>query len=102
MRDSYYYLKYYRPVIINDSSVHDLELVKKGMTVKYISDQATDSNIISRITRNFYKVLDKGSMEILEKSVMVPLRDIRDEIKAFETNLKEYQDSIKMDSQFYL
>ena len=72
------------------------------MTVKYISDQATESNIISRITRNFYKVLDKGPMEILEKSVMVPLRDIRDELKAFETNLKEYQDSIKMDSQFYL
>ena len=102
MRDSYYDLKYYRPVIINDSSVHDLELVKKAMTVKYFSVQATKYNIISRITNNFYKVLDKGPMEIFEKTVMVPLRDIRDELKAFETNLKEYQDSIKMDSQFYL
>ena len=102
MYDSYYDLKYYRPIIINDSSVHDLELVKKGLTVKYISDQATEYNIISRITNNFYKVVDKGPMGILEKTVMVPLRDIRDELKAFETNLREYQDSIKVDSQFYL
>ena len=102
MYDSYYDLRYYRPAIINDSSVHDLELVKKGLTVKYISDQATEYNIIRRITNNFYEVLDEGPLEIFEKSVMVPLRDIRDELKAFETNLKEYHDSIKMDSQFYL
>ena len=38
----------------------------------------------------------------LNRNTIESMNDMRLKIKMVETNLKEYQDSIKMDSQFYL
>ena len=95
-------LRYDKPRIINDSSVHDLELVKKGLTVKFISDHVTRGDIIWHIMDKFDIVLHAGPMKFFDTTVMNPLQDIREELEVFELNLREYQDSIKMDTQFYL
>ena len=101
MINSYFFLRG-RLAIINDSSVHDLELVKKGLTVKHIRDHVTESSIIWTITLFFAEVLREGPMKVYDTNVMKPLKDIREGLEAFEMNLREYQESIKMDSQFYL
>ena len=102
MINSYYFLRYGRLAIINDSSVHDLELVKKGLTVKLISDHVTEGDIIWPIIDEFEEVLREGPIKVYDTNVMKPLQDIREGLEAFEMNLREYQESIKVDSQFYL
>ena len=94
----YVYLRHVKPVIINDSSVHDLELMKKGLTVKLIRDHVTEGSINWHIIYTFEKVLREGPIKVFETTVMKPLQDVRQELKAFEMNLRDYQDSIKMDS----
>ena len=102
MIDGYYNLRNDRPAIINASSARHLELVKKGLTVKFLSDHAREGYYIINIALNFPIVLREGPIKIFETTVMKPLQDIREELKEFEMNLREYQDSIKMDTQFYL
>ena len=101
MINSYFFLRR-RPDIINDSSVHDLELVKKGLTVKLIRDHVREGDIIWPIIYRFEKVLREGPIKVYDTTVMKPLQDIREVLQAFEMNLREYQESIKMESQFYL
>ena len=101
MHNSYFSLRYIT-VIINDSSVHDLELVKKGLTVKFISDHVMEGYIIRDIIYTFVEALREGPIKVYDTTVMKPLQDIREGLEALELNLRNYQDSIKMDSQFYL
>ena len=102
MIDGYYNLRNDRPTIINDSSARHLELVKKGLTVKFLSDHAREGYSIINIALNFPIVLREGPIKIFETTVMKPLLDIRERLEEFEMNLRNYQDSIKMDTQFYL
>ena len=102
MYNSYHYLRYDRPRIINDSSVHDLELVKKGLTVKFIRDHMTEGDIIKDIVSMFEFALQEGPINVYDTTVMKPLENIREQLEALDINLRNYQDSIKMDSQFYL
>ena len=102
MIDGYYHLRNDRPAIINASSARHLELVKKGLTVKFLSDHAREGYYIINIALNFPIVLREGPIKIFETTVMKPLQDIRERLEEFEMNLRNYQDSIKMDTQFYL
>ena len=104
MFSGYYLLRNNKPRIINDSSLHDLELVKKGLTVdlKLISDHVTGVGIIRDIVYKFDEALREGPIKVFDTTVMKPLQDMRQELEALEMNLREYEKSIKMDSQFYL
>ena len=88
-------------VIINDSSVQRLELVKKALTVDYLSDIAREGDLYGIIIKIGLAIRDQPIKHVLD-NVMAPLYDIRDRLKTVETNLREYLDSIRMDSQFYL
>ena len=81
-------------------TVHDLELVKKGLTVEFFSDHV--NYIIRDIIFRFAEVLREGPIKVYDTTVMKPLQDIREILEVFEMNLRNYPDSIKMDRQFYL
>ena len=103
MVDSYGYLRYGRWPIINNSSVHDLELMKKALTVKLIRDHVTEGDIIDLIIIDkFPEVFREGPIKVDDTTVRKPLQDMRQELEVFEMNLREYEKSIKMESQFYL
>ena len=88
--------------IINDRSVHDLELVKKALTVEFIRDHMMEGRMIGPIITYFANALQEGPIKGYDTIVMKPLQDMRQGLETCELNLRNYQDSIKMDSQFYL
>ena len=97
----YVKLSSWRPVIINDSSVQRLELIQKALTVNTFSDWAKEGDLWE-IIRGIPSVILDGPIRDLNENVMRPILLMSDKYKIVETNLQEYQDSIKMDSQFYL
>ena len=98
--EGYGNLRVERPITINDSSVHCLELVKKAVSLDKLSDSARTGDARG-IVREMKSVL-LASFERTSLDVLDPVLVIRDILKMVETNLREYQDSIKIDSQFYL
>ena len=89
-----------RPIIINDSSAQRLELVRKALTVDDLTDLARAGDvrgIIDKIVYMIYVLLVH-----VNDHIMGPAHIIQDKLRRMETNLREYQDSIKVDSQFYL
>ena len=80
---------------MNDSSMQRLEIVRKLMTVDL------DFENVFLLENEFNKAMEEN-IKKLEQNITNPLFDMLFKIKAVETNLREYNDSIKMDSQFYL
>ena len=89
-----------KPVIINDSSVHRLELVRKALTVDdltYLARAGDVRGVIDKIVYMLYVLMAHANDHI-----MGPAHIIQDKLRRMETSLREYQDSIKVDSQFNL
>ena len=101
LHHGYLNLKYENPQIINYSSVHLLELVKQADTVKALADYA-QGGFLEDIIENIPIVIRDGPIKAMNRNVTEPLLDMQQQLRTVETNLKEYQESIKMDSQFYL
>ena len=101
LHHGYLNLKYEDPQIINYSSVHHLELVKQADTVESLADFAQGGQL-ERIIENIPKVIRDGPIKAMNRNVTEPPLDMQRQLRTVETNLKEYQESIKMDSQFYL
>ena len=85
-------------IIINDTSVKRLQLVRKAKTVNYLNNYTKLYDICFFMKH----VILNGPIEQINRIVMDPLRNIRDKLKMVEAILTEYQDSINMDAQFYL
>ena len=100
MLQGYGNLREQRPVIINDSSAQRLELVRKALTVDNLTDLAREGDVIGIIDQ--IRSVFSGLLWRVQGNVIRPLPEIRNILKMVETNLREYQASIKMDSQFYL
>ena len=97
----YAHLYNYGISIINDSSVHLLELVKQALTVESLADWAQDSQL-EYIIENIPIVIRDGPIKAVNRNVTEPLLDMQRQLRTVKTNLRVYEDSIKMDSQFYL
>ena len=81
--------------VFDDNILQRLELVQKLETVQSLGPE----------DRLFFYELRKiveDNIKKLDQIVTDPLFDILFKIKTIETNLREYNDSIEMDSQFYL
>ena len=101
LREGYHSLRTPTPVIIiDDNSVQRLELVRKAMTVGSMSYWARRGDL-QGITGLIPSVIQENINE-LNRNTTESMIDIRSKIKMLETNLREYEDSIKMNSQFYL
>ena len=85
-------------IIINDTSVQRLQLVQKAKTVNYLNNYTK----LYEICFFMKHLIVSGPIEQINRIVMDPLSNIRDKLKMVEAILTEYQDSIKMDAQFYL
>ena len=101
LQKSYLKLRYSKPVIMNESSVHRLDLVRKAMSAEGFSDRAREGHLRSIISEIPALIRDGALMDV-RNAVMSPLKRIPDQIKMLEDNFEEYQDSIKVDSQFYM
>ena len=84
----------------DNNSIQQLELVRKAKTVESMADLANRGDL-SGIIIEIRNVID-ASIKQLNQDITDPLFDMPFKINTIETNLREYQDSIKMDSQFYL
>ena len=81
--------------IMDDNSMQRLEIVRKLMTVDL------DFENVFLLENEFNKAMEEN-IKKLEQNITNPMFDMLFKIKAVETNLREYNDSIKMDSRFYL
>ena len=94
-------LRHGRPVIINDTSAQLLELVQKAWTVSSMAEWARIGNL-GAIIRNIPEVIQQGPIKEINRNVSEPLLAMERQLKIVEASLREYQESIKIDSQFYL
>ena len=77
---------------MDDNTMQHLEIVRKFKTVDLDFEN---------VENEFYKAMEENNKK-LAQDITNPLFDMLFKIKTMETNLREYNDSIKMDSQFYL
>ena len=98
---SYYTLINEKPFSINGSSVQRLQLVQKAATVDKFTDWAKNGNV-DAIIKNIPKVIEDGPVKQLNNNITQPLLAMERQLKIVEASLREYQESIKVDSQFYL
>ena len=101
--------------------VHQLEVVRKMMTIKILlpcdfpfeNQNITElewievplielNSFSSYLIMEHIQLTADEKIKQLNQNITDPLLDIRLKLKEIETNLREYNDSIKMDSQFYL
>ena len=97
----YFNLRHGRPVIINDTSAQLLALVQKAWTVSSMAEWARNGNL-GAIIRNIPEVIQQGPIKEINHNVSEPLLATERQLKIVEASLREYQESIKIDSQFYL
>ena len=86
--------------IFDNNSIQQLELVRKAIRVESMAEFARRGDlkgIISEINNAINE-----NIKQLNQYITDPLLEIRLKLKSIEANLREYNDSIKMDSQFYL
>ena len=86
--------------IFDNNYIQQLQLVQKAMTVRSMADLARRGDL-SGITWEIENAIDENIKQ-LNQGITEILADMRLKLKTIETNLREYNDSIKMDSQFYL
>ena len=97
----YFNLRHGRPAIINDTSAQLLALVQKAWTVRSMAEWARNGNL-GAIIRNIPEVIQQGPIKEINHNVSEPLLAMERQLKIVEASLREYQESIKIDSQFYL
>ena len=90
----------YLAMVFYSHDVTQLELVRKTITVESMAD-FTRRGDLSGILSEIRKTTDENIKQ-LNQNITDPLLDIRLKLKMIEANLRAYNDSIEMDSQFYL
>ena len=100
MYEGYGNLREEKPIIINDSNAQRLQLVQKALTVDDLTDLARKGDV-KGILQKISNII-AGSIQHVDYQIMRPLPQIRASLKKVENNLREYQESIKMDNKFYL
>ena len=93
---SYVYLK----TIFDNKSIQQLAFVQLAMTVESMADLARSGDL-SSILKKISTVV-QIDVKQLNQDITPPLLDMWLKLKAIENNLREYNESIKIDSQFYL
>ena len=88
-------------LILNDSSVQRLQVVQKAATVHEFTDWTKNGNL-EAIFKGIAVLIQDGPIKELNHNVTMPSLAMEQQLNIIETSLKEYQDSIKVDSQFYL
>ena len=88
-------------IIINDSNIQHLHMVPKALTNDWLARFARERRLSNMIDHIAYQI-EWGIVDDTEDNVTKPLLARQQQWKIVETNLREYQDSIKMDSQFYV
>ena len=101
IRQGYAIMRDLNPVIIDDNNVQKLQLVKKALTVDSLAYHGREGNL-NGIINKFPELIQNGPIADLQQKVIEPILAMQQQLKIVETNLREYQESIKMDSQFYL
>ena len=89
-----------KSVIINDSSVHRLELIRKALTVDDLSDSAREGDLWN-ICFGIQEMMNR-TIKHVKQDIMTPMLLMPGQFKKVESNLREYLEAIKMDTQFYL
>ena len=88
-------------IIINDSSIQRLHVVQKALTVERLATHARRGHLLNTIYHIAY-VIDRGPIRDMNNNVTKPLFERQEHLKIVEANLREYQNSIRMDNNFYL
>ena len=89
------------PSVITWNKIPSLKLIQKAHGVTALADKA-DQRDLPYVVHNLPEVIRDGPLYDSNIQMMAPLDEMCNKLKMVETNLKEYQESIKMDSQFYL
>ena len=92
---------YSRIIIMNGSSTQRLQLVQKAASVHSLTEYVK-SGSLSIIIPEIPELIKYGPIRAMSSNIIDSLLRMQQQLTFFETNLREYQDSIKMDSQFYL
>ena len=102
LSEGYVSLTRQRPIaIINDTSIQRLHLIQKAFTNEWLARFASRGHLRNTIYHIGYEI-ERGTIWDMNNNVTNPLIERQEQLKIVETNLREYQDSIKMDSHFYL
>ena len=102
LQEGYVSLARPNPVIIlNESSIQRLHVIQKALTNDWLAPYARRGVLVNAVYHIAYQ-LEWGPIRDLNTNVNEPLLARLQQLKTIETNLREYQDSIKMDSHFYL
>ena len=88
-------------VILNGTIVQRLQVVQKAATVHEFTDWTKNGNL-EAIFKGIAVLIQDGPIKELNHNVTKPSLAMQQQLKIIETSLKEYQDSIKVDSHFYL
>ena len=80
-----------------------LKLYKEADTIDSQNyDYWHSTHILTEIVGRMPEVVKEGPLAEVDGKVTRPLEEMVEILKLVETNLKEYQESIRMDSDFYL
>ena len=102
LQEGYVSLSRQNPVIIiNDSSIQRLHVIQNALTNDWLARFARRGSLVNTIYHTAYQ-LEWGPIRDINVNVTEPIRTRLQQLKTIETNLREYQESIKMDSHFYL
>ena len=89
------------PIVITWNKIPSLKLTQQAYEVTALADKAHNRDL-PYVVQNLPEVIHDGPIHDSNVQMMAPLDEMCNKLKMVEANLKEYQDSIKMDSQFYL
>ena len=102
LQEGYVSLSRQNPVIIiNDSSIQHLHVIQKALTNDWLARFARRGSLVNTIYHIAYE-LEWGPISDINVNVTEPIRTRLQQLNTIETNLSQYQDSIKMDTHFYL
>ena len=102
LQEGYVSLSEQRPVtIINETSIQRLNVIQKALSVDWLAYFARRGSLTNVVYHIGY-VIEWGPYTEIRNNITKPLLEEQQLLKTVEANLKEYQDSIKMDSDFYL
>ena len=90
-----------KPRVITWNDIVNLWLINKAYDVPALSEK-THRRDLPYVVQNLPEVIRDGPLYDSNVQMMAPLDEMYNKLKMVETNLREYQESIKMDSQFYL
>ena len=89
------------PSVITWNKIPSLKLIEEAYYVTALAEKAHQRDL-PYVVQDLPEVIRDGPLYDSNIQMMAPLDEMCNKLKMVETNLREYQETIKMDSQFYL